>query len=231
MKAKKIIIISYLFFLLTHNVFADTAEHSFSSNVILTIDTGANTINILIEGNNNTYSFTNSTNSYTINFKRNITCSNSTQQVINYYYDSYPNNVSNILNQMTSQCQRIADAYGDASSYYKPLLECTTSKSQCEKDRDIHKQNSDKAISLEANYNTCLTEKKNFETQFTTCNIEQSKIKADILSQESQLEQAKSNSKLYGWASLALLLAAIIYFYKQKKKEKETPLERMPHQP
>ena len=170
MNINKFGITFFLLLFLLQIAFADTTEHSFSSGVTLTIDTGINNINILVEGNNNTYSITNSTNSYTINFKRNISCSNSTQQTVNNYYSSGGgDNISIAINQMSSSCQKIADAYSDTKSYYQPLLDCTTSKSQCEKEKDIYKQNSDKVVSLDSSYNNCLAEKKNFETQFNNC--------------------------------------------------------------
>ena len=228
----KIILLTLLLFLLPF-VNSYEYEQSYSTNVVVHIDTGENKVNITLEGQTNIYSITNSTNSYTLNFKRNVSCVNSsnTTNVVNYYttntYQSN-SNVSEPLNTMTSTCQKIADAYGDASSYYKPLLECTASKSQCEKDRDIGKVNSDKFISLEPTYNTCLNEKKNVESQLTSCSTNLNQITSEKTAKESELSQAKSNSSMYGWGLLILAIIIGGYFYSKTKKTAKHPLEGMP---
>lgn len=210
--------------------FANTEEKTFSSSLTLRIDTGDNIVNILIEGTNSTYSIANSTNSYTIHFKRNVTCSNSTQQVANYYYGTAVDNVSVVLTEMSSKCQKIADAYGDASSYYKPLLECTTGKSQCEKDRDSYKQNSDKLVSLESNHNTCLNDKKNMESQFASCSTNLQALQSTSSENETKLKDASSTRTMYGWGLVIAAIAIAGYFYHTKKKERAHPLEGMPPQ-
>lgn len=219
-----------LFILAMPIIYASEEEHTFSTSLTLKIDTGDNKINILVEGTNSSYTIVNSTNSYTISFKRNVSCTNSSQQVANYYYGASVDNVSVALTEMSAKCQKIADAYGEASSYYKPLLECTTSKSQCEKDRDSYKQNSDKLASLEATHNTCVNEKKNFENQLTTCNSNYQTLQSTSTENESQLNQAKSTKTMYGWGLLMAAIAIAGYFYHHNKKEKAHPLEGMPPQ-
>lgn len=217
----------WVMLLLPYIAYAATYEETFQTSVSVAIDTGINIINISIEGQTNIYSISNSTNIYTINIKRNVTCSNSSSQYVSNYYN-YCNNGNNLttLDRLTTTCKNIADAYGDASAYYKPLLECTTLKSQCEKDRDVYKVGYDKVISLEGNYNNCITEKTNVQSQLTTCSTEISQVRIEKTNQETQLKDIQSSSGMFKFGFFILLIGVIIFVAtKYKKKESKHPLD------
>ena len=206
--------------LIIFSVKAETIEQSYSAIIKVGIDTGTNIINVTFdEATTNTYPITNSTNSFTVNFKRNASCS-----------DSSASNISSSITSLSSTCQKIAEAYGDSSSFYKQLLECTTTKTQCEKDKESFGKEKDGLKGFESNYNTCINEKKNADVQFTACNIEHAKLRNDKENVDKKLKDTQSKSSLYGWGLLIAVAGIVGYYYKQKKKEELHPLEGTPPQ-
>lgn len=216
-----VFIMSLMGIILMTQSYAETVEQSLSSTITVGINTGSNTVNVTFEGSTNIFTISNSTNSYSVSYKRNVSCSDTSSNALNELSIACKSYISTL----SSTCQKITEAYGDASSYYKPLLECTTYKTQCEKDKETFQKERDILKPFETNYNNCLNEKKNTEARFSTCDIEYNRLQNNSTSISRELKDVKGKSNMYGFGLLVAVIIGVGYYYREKKKQSEHPTE------
>lgn len=193
---------------------AEVFEDDFESRVTVDINTGSNLMWVVIEGSNHSFSISNSTNSYTIDYEKNVSCTDATTR-----------NLTNTITSLSSTCNKIAQAYDDASSYYKPLLDCTSQKIQYETEKNNAIKEREELKPFKSNYESCINEKIALNGRIASLEVSSANLQNQLNSTSIKLNSTRSTSTLYLWIAIIAAVVAIYLFRKDRTKEAPPPLQ------